>query len=141
MWTPLFKLSAHLHLQSASGSEVEGWAPGVHTPDQLWRILPVVALISVGEVSILVHVSWLAIIADDRVLICCPGGLHASKGLNVDLGVEDARSNQPVSLICSLRVLTAVPLLDHRAKDIGDALVECARLEVVGEVGSELGDA
>src|SRR5690606_20558297 len=96
------------------------------------------AAVVVGGVDVVGHRGRLRVPAEHVVVVGGAGGAQRSQRLALDGGGEQPCPDQPVRLLGGL---TGEPLLHQGAEDVGDALVERARLPAVDEPDGQLGDA
>ncbi len=84
----------------------------------------------VGRLDVVAHRSDLRVLAQHVVVVRRARVLHRAQRDTLDLGREDALTDQPVRVSGRL---TRLALLDHAAEDVGHRLVERSRLSFVGE--------
>ncbi len=96
------------------------------------------AAVVVLGVDVVTHVARLRVLAQARVVVGRAGGSHRADRHTLDVGAEQFGADEPVGLV---RALAEQALLDEHPEDVGDRLVERARLVLVVQARGELGDA
>src|SRR5437867_5573344 len=83
------------------------------------------------EILIVLHVSGLGVLSNERIVVGRSRSLHRPQSNAVDAALEEPLADEPVRLIGSL---PEVAPLDERSEDVGDVLVQCSALPLIDEL-------